>query len=109
MSEFALRPATLVDHGARDSTPLDPAKDAARIRAFFVHPTYARQGVGRAILDRCESEASRVGFRSFELMATLPGVPFYEACGYARGEPTQFEIADGVKIEFVPMTKIRKP
>lgn len=93
---------------ARDATLLDPRTEAARIRAFFVHPDWARKGVGRAILDHCESEAARAGFSSFELVATLPGVPFYEACGYAPGTPAHFELAGGVTIEFLPMTKIRK-
>lgn len=93
---------------ARDSTALDPTKEAARIRAFFIHPNWARKGIGRAILERCEIEAARAGFNSFELMATLPGVPFYRACGYVGGEPAQFELASGVTIEFLPMTKVRR-
>jgi GNAT superfamily N-acetyltransferase len=90
---------------ARNAALLDPKTDAARIRAFFVHPEWARKGVGRAILDRCESEAARAGFRSFELMATLPGVPFYRAAGYEGNEPARYELAPGVEIEFLPMAK----
>ena len=90
---------------ARDAALLDPTSDAARIRAFFVHPAWARKGVGRAILERCETEAACAGFTSFEIMATLPGVPFYEACGYCGNELAHFELADGVWIDFLPMTK----
>src|SRR5919206_4957798 len=59
-------------YASRDASPLDPQSDAAKIRAFFVHPRYARQGIGRAILSVCEREARAYGFRSLELMATLP-------------------------------------
>src|SRR5438034_1847315 len=58
----------------RDASELDPKLEAARIRAVFVHPEYARTGIGRAILFACEGEARAYGFRSMELMATLPGV-----------------------------------
>jgi len=89
----------------RNAAFLDPKSEAARIRAFFVHPAWARKGVGRAILKRCEAEAVRAGFASFELMATLPGVPFYQACGYHGDAPAHFDLAEGIGIEFLPMTK----
>ena len=90
---------------ARDSGYLDPAREPAKIRAFFVHPGWARRGVAGAILETCEREAQAQGFRALELMATLPGVPFYAARGYVGGEQVSYEIADGVTIEFVPMRK----
>jgi GNAT superfamily N-acetyltransferase len=92
-------------YGARDSGRLDPARDAAKIRAFFVRPDWARRGVAAAILEECEREAAARGFRSLELMATLPGVPFYAARGYEGRERVSYEIAEGVTIEFVPMRK----
>lgn len=61
---------------------LDPAIEAARIRAFFVHPDYARRGLARQLYDRCAQDARAAGFRSFELMATMPGKPLYEALGF---------------------------
>jgi GNAT superfamily N-acetyltransferase len=91
--------------GSRDSSELDPKLEAAKIRAFFVHPEYARKGVGRAILAACESEARAYGFRSIELMATLPGLKLYKACGYEGDRRVEYEIGDGVGIEFVPMRK----
>lgn len=91
--------------GNRDSSELDPKRDAAKIRAFFVHPQSARKGVGRAILAACESAARAYGFRSLELMATLPGLKLYRACGYEGDDRVEFDIGDGVKIEFVPMRK----
>jgi GNAT superfamily N-acetyltransferase len=90
---------------SRDSGELDPAVDAAKIRAFFVHPEYARRGIGRAILSLCESEAKANGFRSIELMATLPGLKLYRACGYEGGERVRYETGEGASIEFVPMRK----
>lgn len=90
---------------ARDSGYLDPAKEPAKIRAFFVHPDWARRGVAGAILETCEREAQAEGFRSLELMATLPGVRLYAARGYDASERITYETADGVQIEFVPMRK----
>ena len=92
-------------YGARDSGYLDAATEPAKIRAFFVRPDWARRGVAGAILETCEREAKAEGFRALELMATLPGVPFYAARGYEAGERVEYEIAGGVRIEFVPMRK----
>jgi len=89
----------------RDSSELDAKVEAAKIRAFFVHPESARKGVARAILSECESEARAYGFRSIELMATLPGLKLYKACGYEGDQRVAYEIGDGVSIEFVPMRK----
>ncbi len=65
---------------------LDPARDPARIRAFFVAPEAARRGVGRALLDECVRAARDAGFTSLELMATLPGAPFYRSQGFVDVE-----------------------
>lgn len=89
----------------RESAELDPAREAARIRAFFVHPERARMGIGRAILERCEQEARTEGFRSLELMATLPGVKFYRSLGYTGSERVTYELGSGTTIDFVPMRK----
>ncbi len=89
----------------RQSRRLDPDCDAARIRAFFVHPAYARQGIGRALLARCEAEAWAHGFRAAELVATLTGQKLYRICGYVGEERTAYSLADGVTIDFVSMRK----
>jgi GNAT superfamily N-acetyltransferase len=89
----------------RDSSELDPKVEAAKIRAFFVHPESARKGIARAILSVCESEARAYGFRSIELMATLPGLKLYKACGYEGDQRVAYEIGGGVSIELVPMKK----
>jgi GNAT superfamily N-acetyltransferase len=93
----------------RQPESLDPARDAARIRAFFVHPQWARQGLGRAILEVCEREAGRRGFRSAELMATLPGERLYRTCGYESLDPIEHTLPGGVAIRFVPMRKVFRP
>lgn len=89
----------------REAAELDPSTEAARIRAFFVHPEWARQGIARAILERCEAEAQAGGFRSLELMSTLPGLNFYRALGYVGGERVTYDLGNGVSIDFVPMRK----
>jgi len=84
---------------------LDPAVDAARIRAFFVHPGYARRGVGRAILDACLAAARAAGFRRAELAATLPGVPFYRAFGFAEREALEAPMPGGPGLPVVRMER----
>ncbi len=89
----------------RDAGTLDPSSDAAKIRAFFVDPDAARQGIGSALLEHCEAEARRHGFRRAEMMATLPGVRLYQARGYVPGERVHYPVGPGVSIEFLPMSK----
>ena len=84
---------------------LDPATEPARIRAFFVAPSAARRGVGRALLEACTDAARRAGFRSLTLMATLPGVPFYSALGFQADEDVVDELPDGTMLKFVRMSK----
>ncbi|HEY1014741.1 MAG TPA: GNAT family N-acetyltransferase, partial [Herpetosiphonaceae bacterium] len=93
---------------SRASGWLDPARDAAKIRAFFVHPARARQGIGRLLLDHCEAAAREHGFARFELMATLPGVPLYRALGYQPVEEIAYPAGD-VAIPFVRMAKSAVP
>jgi GNAT superfamily N-acetyltransferase len=96
-------------HAERDESRLDPKSDAAKIRAFFVDPAHARRGIGRAILARSESEAIRVGFWSFELMATPTGQRLYEKHGYFPNAPIDYPLPGGLTIRFVPMHKKVRP
>jgi GNAT superfamily N-acetyltransferase len=66
----------------RDDALLDPTKDAARVRAMYTDPAFARQGVGRLVLQLCEAAAALAGFRRLELTATAAGEPLYAACGF---------------------------
>ena len=93
----------------RDPAELDPAVDAAKIRAFFVDPSAARRGIGTLLLAHCEAEATKRGFRRFELMATLPGVRLYEVRGYKPGAHVLHPLTQETAIDFVPMTKELPP
>jgi GNAT superfamily N-acetyltransferase len=89
----------------RESALLDPQRDSARIRAFFVHPDWARRGVGRLLLAHCEAAALAAGFHSTQLMATLPGRKLYLMTGYSGDETTMLRLPGGVALELVPMKK----
>jgi GNAT superfamily N-acetyltransferase len=94
--------------GRQDSL-LDPVRDAAKIRAFFVHPDWARRGVGSTILDACEQAALEAGFTRLEMGATLSGIPFYRAKGYIELEKQSAPLGDGEVLAIVRMAKeIRK-
>lgn len=91
--------------GSNDARPLDPATEAARVRAMFVLSSHARRGIGRMILEACEDAARAAGFRKMELMATLPGEPFYLACGYRVRERAEIHLTDGVTLGGAVMEK----
>ena len=103
------RRATLYggDHSAelREPRLLDPLCEAARVRAMYTLPAYARRGVGRLLLNASESAAQIEGFRSVELMATLSGEPSYRASGYRVVERTEVPVG-GVT---VPLVRMHKP
>jgi GNAT superfamily N-acetyltransferase len=89
----------------RESRPLDPKREAARIRAFFVHPRCARQGLASRLLALCEGEAKAAGFVAAELVATLPGERLYARHGYVSAERRSYPLPGGGSIDFVPMRK----
>lgn len=84
---------------------LDPATEAAKIRAFFVHPHWARRGVASMIMEACRAAAARAGFQRLELMATLPGEPLYRAFGFEVRERVETTLPDGVRVPFVRMDR----
>jgi GNAT superfamily N-acetyltransferase len=85
---------------------LDPAKgEAAKIRAFFVHPEWARRGIGGMILEACENAAIAEGFTRLEMGATLTGVPFYRIKGYAELEHLEVPMPGGAALPIVRMAK----
>jgi len=90
---------------AGEDAELDPNIDAARIRAFFVHPNWARRGIGRSILLHCEAAAVDAGFRRAELVATLAGEPLYARFGYTAVERYEAPMTDGLSLPVVKMTK----
>ena len=102
------RRATLFggDHSkGRDAAMLDPATDAARVRAMYTHPDHTRKGVGRVILDACENAARAEGFTRVEMAATMGGVPLYRACGYHDIEPFEATTSTGYKVPLIRMGK----
>jgi GNAT superfamily N-acetyltransferase len=89
----------------RDDSFLDPRTDAAKIRAFFVHPAWTRQGIGSRILELCEEAARAEGFTQFEMGATLTGIPLYRRHGYVEQERLELPLANGESLPIVHMTK----
>jgi GNAT superfamily N-acetyltransferase len=89
----------------REDSLLDPERDAAKIRAFFVHPAWTRRGIGGMILEACEAAAEAAGFRRLEMGATLTGVPFYRAKGYVELEAVEAPLGDGLTLPIVRMGK----
>jgi GNAT superfamily N-acetyltransferase len=92
-------------YAQREDGLLDPARDAAKIRAFFVHPQWARRGIGTLILEACENAARAAGFTRLEMGATLSGVAFYCAKGYAALENLQVPLSNGEMLPIVRMAK----
>ncbi|HEY4196854.1 MAG TPA: GNAT family N-acetyltransferase [Mucilaginibacter sp.] len=84
---------------------LNPATDAARIRAFFVNPDFARQGIGKMLINVCEKAAHQYGFSKIEIGSTLPGVPLYEAMGYHAVKEMRVPLPNGVVFKAVNMKK----
>ncbi|MGB3320688.1 MAG: GNAT family N-acetyltransferase [Sphingopyxis granuli] len=91
--------------GLREPRLLDPAHEAARVRAMYTHPDFTRRGVGRHILAAAETAAAAAGFRAAELMATMAGEPLYRACGYRPKEA----VIDRVGSVDIPLLRMVKP
>lgn len=96
-------------HHTGSNELLVPSRDPARIRAFFVHPAWARRGIGRAILARCEAEILAAGFCTAELVATLTGEPLYASSNYTVVERYDVPMSSGLSLPVVRMTKRLKP
>jgi N-acetylglutamate synthase-like GNAT family acetyltransferase len=90
---------------AGEDALLDPKTDAARIRAFFVHPDFARRGIGRRILAECEMAISAAGFNRMELVSTLTGEPLYAAAGFEVLERFEAPLPNGLGLPTVRMGK----
>ena len=109
-----IRPATradvsaieeLIARSAREDPLLDPRSEPARIRAFFVHPAAAREGLGRRLFDECRHAAAAAGFRTLTLVATLPGEPLYRALGFTVTERLQLRLPDEVTVPVARMSR----
>ena len=94
------------DHATvREPEFLDPASDAAKIRAIFVHPDWARRGLGTLLLETCENAAKAAGFTRFEMGSTLTGVPLYKLRGYRVLEPISVPLRNGESLPVIRMVK----
>lgn len=91
--------------GREEPQYLDPSKEAAKIRAFFIHPKFARQGLGSKLLGYCEQQAHKNGFTQLEMMATLPGVKLYSKFDYKAVSDEIVMLPNGVPLKFVRMSK----
>jgi GNAT superfamily N-acetyltransferase len=92
----------------KTATYLNPLTDAAKIRAFFIHPNFSRQGLGTLLLKYCEQQAISNDFTQLEMMATLPGVKLYKIMGYTSISDEVVTLRDGVSLKFVRMNKLLK-
>src|SRR3984957_796950 len=92
----------------REDTLLDPKRDAAKIRAFFIHPGWARRGVGSKILAACEIAACAAGFTSYEMGATLTGAKLFGAKGYVALEKIEIPLKNGLSLPVIHMEKRAK-
>ena len=92
-------------HSDSDARLLDPHTEPARVRAMFVRSDWTRRGLGRRILEECETAAREEEFVRLALMATLPGVPLYEAYGFRPLEEVEITMPDGITLACVSMDK----
>lgn len=94
------------DHSpGRDARLLDPKTEAARVRAMYTHPGFARRGIGRMVLGLCEAAAREAGFAKVELTATMGGLPLYRASGYVDTQSFEQDVG-GVRVPLVRMMKL---
>jgi GNAT superfamily N-acetyltransferase len=89
----------------REDSLLDPLRDAAKIRAFFIHPAWARRGVGTLILDACEAAAKSAGFTRYEMGATLTGAKLFGVKGYVPVKRIEIPLVNGESLPVIHMEK----
>jgi GNAT superfamily N-acetyltransferase len=89
----------------REDALLDPLHDAAKIRAFFIHPDWARQGVGSFMLQACEDAARAAGFTRYEMGATLTGAKLFRVKGYVAVRPISIPLVNGESLPVIHMEK----
>ena len=93
----------------RQDDMLDPGTDAAKIRAFFIHPDWARQGIGTLLLDACELAARTAGFKRFEMGATLTGAKLFAKRGYVAQERLEIPLEGEITLPIIHMVKRALP
>lgn len=98
-----------VGSGGWMAADANPGAARAKIRSVFVHPHWARRGIGRRLVQHAEAEAARAGFRRFELDASLSGVPLYHHLGYREVERRGYTLPDGTTLPVIRMEKALAP
>jgi GNAT superfamily N-acetyltransferase len=93
----------------KDDAVLDPSRDPAKIRAFFVHPAYARRGIGTKLLNACEEACKASGFTRLELTATLTGEHLYARRGFQAAERFEVPLSNGHRLPVVRMLRVLSP
>jgi GNAT superfamily N-acetyltransferase len=89
----------------REDELLDPRRDAAKIRAFFIHPDWSRRGIGTMILEACEAAARAAGFTRYEMGATLTGAKLFGVKGYVAVRPIEIPLVNGERLPVIHMEK----
>ncbi|QMV17663.1 GNAT family N-acetyltransferase [Granulicella sp. 5B5] len=89
----------------RSASTLNPATDYAKIRAIFVHPAWARRGLGSLVLKHCEEAAQAAGYTRFEMGSTLTGLHLYSLKGYVECSRSSVPLPNGETLEIVLMQK----
>ena len=89
----------------REDSLLDPKRDAAKIRAFFIHPAWARRGVGSKVLEACEAAAREAGFSRYEMGATLTGAKLFGVKGYVAVKKIEVPLKNGLTLPVIHMAK----
>ncbi|AFY96263.1 GNAT family N-acetyltransferase [Chamaesiphon minutus] len=84
---------------------LNPSFDAAKLRAFFVHPAWARKGIGSKIIRQSELAALAAGFQSIEIVATLAGEQLYCKFGYRTIDRFEISLPNNHTLPVVKMFK----
>ena len=98
------------DQGKKEEdVELNPESDPARIRAFFVHPDWARHGIGTEIMKLSEEAAVSAGFKRIDIIATLTGERLYARFGYDVVERYEVGLSNGCSLPVVRMTKLVHP
>lgn len=72
-----------------------------KVRAMYVHPDFARRGIGRQLVAVIERAIVAAGYVEAGIEATLGGVALYERCGYVPVGETQAALPDGSRMRFV--------
>lgn len=80
-----------------------------RLRAMYVHPGFARRGIGSLLVAAIERAIVAAGYREAAVDATLPGVALYARCGYRATGEMHAELPDGQALRFVCMRKRLAP